>query len=202
MTLFRAWRQSLRWPGTALPIVVTIALASAGKNSSAFEGERFDSGEVKDVWQTVRTGVHGGGSGTGYGDRHGGARAGARVRPTGKLKVTVEYKGQLGTVDKNRKIWIWLFDTPHITTDSTPLATGWLTENNSSYSFTSLPKTVYIAAGFDARGGYDGTMSAAVSGTPVTIHGSPTGDGQATAVATGGDRAAVTVTFDDTMRIP
>jgi hypothetical protein len=136
-----------------------------------------------------------------------GVGTGARAREpvsanTGRLKVTVEYKGQLGTVDKNRKIWIWLFDTPHITTDSTPLATGWLTENKSSYSFTSLPKTVYIAAGFDARGGYDGTMSAAVSGTPVTIHGSPTGDGQATAVATGGDRAAVTVTFDDTMRIP
>jgi hypothetical protein len=64
-----------------------------------------------------------------------GVGTGARAREpvfanTGRLKVTVEYKGQLGTVDKNRKIWIWLFDTPHITTDATPLATGCLTENS------------------------------------------------------------------------
>jgi len=120
----------------------------------------------------------------------------------GKLKVTVEYKGQSGTVDKDHKIWIWLFDTPNITVESDPIATGWLTENKSSYKFTSLPKTVYIAAAFDDKGGYDGTSAPPASGTPVIVHGG-TGPGtSATAVSTGGDDAAVTVTFDNSVRIP
>jgi hypothetical protein len=120
----------------------------------------------------------------------------------GKLKVTVEYKGQAGTVDKDHKIWIWLFDTPTITADSKPIATGWLTENKASYKFESLPKTVYLAAAFDDKGGYDGTSGPPAPGTPVIVHGG-TGPGTgAAALATGGDDAAVTVTFDDTVRLP
>jgi uncharacterized protein (DUF2141 family) len=120
----------------------------------------------------------------------------------GKLKVTVEYKGQSGTVDKNHKIWIWLFDTPTIAPPYSPIATGWLTENKASYKFSDLPKTVYVVAAFDDKGGYDGTSEPPATGTPVIVHGG-TGPGtSAVAVATGGDDTAVTVTFDDTVRMP
>jgi hypothetical protein len=120
----------------------------------------------------------------------------------GKLKVTVEYKGQSGTVDKDHKIWIWLFDTPTITVDSSPIATGWLTENKATYKFASLPKTVYLAAAFDDKGSYDGTSGPPPSGTPVIVHGGAGPGTSATALATGGDDAAVTVTLDDTVRMP
>ena len=120
----------------------------------------------------------------------------------GKLKVTVEYKGQSGTVDKDHKIWLWVFDTPSITADSSPIATGWLTENKASYKFADLPKTVYIAAAFDEKGGYDGMSGPPPTGTPVIVHGG-TGPGTTpVAVATGDDDTVVTVTLDDTVRMP
>lgn len=120
----------------------------------------------------------------------------------GKLKVTVEYKGTSGTVDKDHKIWVWLFDTPNISADSMPLAVGALNENKATYKFIALPKQIYIAAAFDTQGGYDGSSGPPPTGTPLTIHGS-TGMGvPASAVDTGGDDAAVTVTFDDTIKMP
>lgn len=120
----------------------------------------------------------------------------------GKLKVTVEYKGTSGAVDREHKIWVWLFDTPNISADSMPLAVGALNENKATYKFLALPKQVYIAAAYDLQGGYDGSSAPPPSGTPLTIHGS-TGMGvPAAAVATGGDDATVTVTFDDTIKMP
>lgn len=119
----------------------------------------------------------------------------------GKLKVKVEYSGQLGTVDKEHKIWVWLFDTPNITPEATPIAVAALSENKASYQFLSLPKVVYIAAAFDNRGGYDGSTAPPPSGTPLTIFGGAT-PGMATAVPTGAEDAGVTVTFDDAMRMP
>lgn len=118
----------------------------------------------------------------------------------GKLKVKVEYTGQLGSVDKEHKLWIWVFDTPNITAESTPLAVAALVENKASYQFVGLPKEVYLAAAFDNRGGYDGNSAPPAPGTPLTIFGGA--GGPATAVATGTDDAAVTVTFDDAIRMP
>jgi len=120
----------------------------------------------------------------------------------GKLKVTVEYKGQAGTVDKDHKIWVWLFDNPNISADSTPLAVGALTENKGTYKFSALPKTVYIAAAFDPQGGYDGSSAPPSSGTPVIILGETAPGAPAKAVSTGGDDATVTITFDDTVKMP
>jgi uncharacterized protein (DUF2141 family) len=135
----------------------------------------------------------------------GGATAAQAQAPAatdaGKLKVTVEYKGQ-GAVDKDHKIWVWIFDTPNITGDSTPLAAASLNENKATYKFTALPKTVYLAAAFDDKGGYDGNSAPPPSGTPVIVHGAAGPGTTAAAVSTGGDEATVTVTFDDTIRMP
>lgn len=124
----------------------------------------------------------------------------ARTEP-GKLKVTVEYTGQLGAVDKEHRIWIWVFDTPNISAEATPLTVGALSENKGSYQFALLPKQVYIAAAFDNRGGYDGNSAPPAPGTPLTIHGGAA-PGTAAPIATGGDDAAVKITFDDTIRMP
>lgn len=128
----------------------------------------------------------------------GSARAGQEAA-SGKLSVVLNYTGG-GTVDQNHRIWIWLFDTPNISTDSEPIATGVVSSNGGAYKFVGLPKTVYIAAAYDEKGGYDGTSGPPPPGTPYTIYGG--GSGAATAVPTGGDDASVTVSFDDTLRIP
>jgi hypothetical protein len=122
--------------------------------------------------------------------------SGAQSTSQGSLKVTVNYTGK-GSVDEKHQLFVWLFDTPNITTESMPIASNALTANNGTVDFGSLPEKVYIAAAYDEKGGYDGT-TAPPSGTPVTVYGGQT---SATAVATG-DTAAVTVAFDDSERLP
>jgi uncharacterized protein (DUF2141 family) len=121
---------------------------------------------------------------------------------TGKLAVSVEYTGK-GTVDNDHHLWIWVFDNPDSSTwaDSQPLAVASVTENGASHKFASLPKQVYLAAGYDEKGGYDGTAGAPPSGTPVSVYGATAGD-SAAAVTTGGDDAALKFTFDDGFRMP
>lgn len=121
---------------------------------------------------------------------------------TGKLAISVEYTGK-GAVDKDHRLWIWLFDNPDSSTwpDSTPLAVAMLTENGATYKFTGLPQQVYFATGYDEAGGYDGTAGPPPAGTPVSVYGMADG-GMAKAVDTGGDDAVVTATFDDSFRMP
>jgi hypothetical protein len=120
------------------------------------------------------------------------------AQETGTLKVTVDYKGA-GTVDKTHQLFVWVFDTPDINENSVPIATDQATANDATISFSGLPKTVYLAAAFNEKGTYDGSQGPPPSGTPVTIYG---GEGSATAIATGGEEAKVTVSFDDSMRMP
>ena len=120
------------------------------------------------------------------------------AQETGNLKVTVTYTGA-GTVDGTHEIYVWLFDTPNITADSAPLASDVITASGGTATFSGLPKEVYIAAAFDEKGDYDGTSGPPPPGTPITIYGEM---GAAKAVPTGGADAAVTVTFDATIRMP
>ena len=120
------------------------------------------------------------------------------AQESGQLKVTVQYKGT-GTVDSSHEIYVWLFDTPNITADTPPVATDVLTANGGTLSFSGLPKQVFLAAAFDEKGDYDGTSGPPPPGTPITIYGEA---GAAAAIATGGADATVTVTFDDSIRMP
>ncbi len=120
----------------------------------------------------------------------------AIAQDAGALKVTVRYNGP-GTVDATHELFVWVFDTPVIDADSVPVAADALTRNGATAAFTGLPKQVYLVAAFDERGDYDGS-AAPPSGTPITIYGA---NGVAEPVPTGSD-AAVTVTFDDTIRMP
>jgi len=120
------------------------------------------------------------------------------AQESGKLKVTVDYTGT-GTVDATHEIFVWVFDTPNIGVDSVPIANDVATANGASLNFSGLPKEVYLAVAYDEKGDYDGTSGPPPSGTPVTIYGDM---GVAKAVATGGADATVSVTFDDTTRMP
>lgn len=122
----------------------------------------------------------------------------AGQQAAGELKVTIDYKGA-GTVDKTHQVFVWVFDTPDISASSTPIASDVVTANGASVSFSGLPTTVYLAAAFNEKGDYDGTQGPPPSGTPITIYGSP---GAATGVTTGGPEAVVTVSFDDSVRMP
>ena len=122
----------------------------------------------------------------------------AAAQQTGKLAVTVQYKGA-GTVDKTHQIFVWVFDTPDINENSVPITVDQATSNDATLSFSGLPKTVYLAAAYNEKGTYDGTQGPPPSGTPVTIYG---GMGTAIGVPTGGDEAKVTVSFDDSVRMP
>lgn len=115
----------------------------------------------------------------------------------GKLKVTVEYKGT-GSVDATHEVFVWVFDTPNIGADSVPIANDVATANGASLNFSGLPKEVYLAAAYDEKGDYDGMSGPPPSGTPITIYGDM---GVAKAVVTGAD-AAITVSFDATVRMP
>jgi hypothetical protein len=120
------------------------------------------------------------------------------AQESGKLKVTVDYKGT-GEVDATHEVFVWIFDTPNIGGDSVPIANDVVTANGATLNFSGLPKEVYIAAAYDEKGDYDGTSGPPPSGTPITIYGDM---GVAKAIPTGGADAAVSVTFDATVRMP
>lgn len=120
------------------------------------------------------------------------------AQESGKLKVTVEYKGA-GPVDTAHEIYVWVFDNPNIGADSVPVANDVITANGATLTFSGLPKEVYLAAAYDEKGDYDGSSGPPPSGTPITIYGEM---GAATAIPTAGGDAAVTVTFDATVRMP
>ncbi len=120
------------------------------------------------------------------------------AQESGQLKVTVNYKGA-GTVDTTHEVFVWVFDNPNIGPDSVPIANDVVTSNGGALTFSGLPKEVYLALAYDEKGDYDGTSGPPPSGTPITIYGDM---GVAKAVATGGADAAISVTFDDTTRMP
>jgi hypothetical protein len=115
----------------------------------------------------------------------------------GTVKVTVNYKGK-GTVDATHKLWVWIFDTPNIGAGSQPVDQIALDKNGGVAEFANVaPTQVWIAVAFDEQGVMTGNEPPP-SGSPISVH---TANGAPTPV-TPGDKAAVTITFDETLRMP
>jgi hypothetical protein len=131
----------------------------------------------------------------------GGTAAGQTPPPapanTGDLAVTVTYKGK-GEVKPGNEIAIFLFDTPTINAESEPIGMQVLEKNSTVARFAGLPATVYVAVVYDEKGVYD-QQGPPPTGTPTAIHSDK--GGAAIPVSTG-KGAKVTVTFDDTVRMP
>lgn len=117
-----------------------------------------------------------------------------------ELAVTIKYEGP-GEVNATHRLWIWLFDHPNFGPESMPLAEASIDRNGGTTSFQNLPAVVYIAVAYDEMGGFMG-QAAPPAGSPVHVHGGMTG-GQPTASPIRlGETKALTVTFDDAMRMP
>jgi len=115
----------------------------------------------------------------------------------GEVNVTVNYTGK-GEVDSTHRLWIWLFDSPNIGPGAQPISEMSLSKNGDLATFkaVSAPQ-VWIAVAYDEKGGFAGSAPPP-TGSPVTIYG--TEPGALTAVVPG-DKAAVTVTFNDAFRM-
>ena len=115
----------------------------------------------------------------------------------GAVKVTVNYKGS-GTVDAAHRVWVWLFDTPDIGPGSMPIAELSVAKNGEVASFEVGNEQVWIAVAYDEKGVMTGNAPPA-SGSPIGIYASSTGAPEA---VTPGAKGAVTLTFDDSQRMP
>lgn len=134
----------------------------------------------------------------GVGQTAGAAGAATDVRETaGAVKVTVTYKGK-GTVDGSHKIWVWLFDSPNIGPGATPIDQSAMEKNGGVAEFQTGANQVWVAVAFDQTGVMQGDAPPP-PGTPISILMSK--DGMPMPV-TPGDKAAVVITFDDTMKMP
>ncbi len=115
----------------------------------------------------------------------------------GPVKVTVNYTGK-GTVDPSHRVWVWLFDTPEIGPGAMPIDQVSVGKNGEVAVFDVSGSRVWIAVAFDEKGVMTGNEPPP-SGTPIGIYSSATGAPEAVAPGAAG---AVTVTFDDSLRMP
>jgi hypothetical protein len=120
----------------------------------------------------------------------------ARVT-AGSVKVTVHYKGK-GKVDPSHKIWVWLFDTPDIGPGAMPIEQGSLDKNDTEVTFDVGTTQVWVAVAYDESGTMTGE-GPPPTGTPISLLMSKEG---APAPVTPGEKGAVSLTFDESMRMP
>ncbi|MGQ0733641.1 MAG: hypothetical protein ACT4QD_08310 [Acidobacteriota bacterium] len=115
------------------------------------------------------------------------------------ITLTVKYTGK-GDVDATHRLWIWLFDTPDIGPGAMPFDERSLEKNGDSITFKGVTvKNVYVAVAYDEQGGFMG-QAPPPSGSPVTVHGAEAAG--APAPITPGEKGAVTITFNETVRMP
>ena len=125
------------------------------------------------------------------------AAAAEPVAAAGAVKVTVNYKGS-GTVDGSHRVWIWLFSSPDIGPASMPIAQMSVEKNGDTATFEVGDDRVWIAVAYDEKGMMTGNEPPP-PGTPIGLYTSSTGAPEA---VTPGAKGAVTVTFDDSQRMP
>jgi hypothetical protein len=129
----------------------------------------------------------------------GGLSASTDARVTaGSVKVTVHYKGK-GKVDPSHKIWVWIFDTPNIGAGSMPIDQVALDKNDADAIFAAVAaEQVWIAVAYDESGAMTGE-GPPPTGTPIGILMSKEG---APTPVTPGEKGTVSLTFDETIRMP
>lgn len=125
--------------------------------------------------------------------------ASSHYEPTlaGDVNVTVKYTGK-GEVDTSHRLWVWLFDSPDIGPGAMPVAELSLSKNGDIAAFMAVAAPqVWIAVAYDEKGGFAGSAPPPM-GSPIALYGVETG---APAPVTPGEKASVTVTFNDTVRM-
>ena len=121
----------------------------------------------------------------------------AALEGAGAVQVKVDYKGK-GTVDGSHRVWVSLFDTPNIGSSAMPIAQVSLEKNGAVATFDVATERVWIAVAYDESGTMTGDAPPP-SGSPIAIHG---GNPAAPEAVVPGAKASVTITFDDSQRMP
>ena len=116
-----------------------------------------------------------------------------------RVSVTVKYTGA-GTVDDTHRIWVWLFDNPNIAEGSIPIDEKSTSKNGDTLTFISSAKQVYVAIAYDEKGGFFG-QAPPPPGSPVAMYGVDAKNATPLPV-TPGPAGAISVTFDDSQRMP
>jgi hypothetical protein len=115
----------------------------------------------------------------------------------GAVTVTVNYKGS-GKVDEAHRVWVYVFDSPDIGAGSMPVAELSVAKNGEAAKFDVGNERVWVAVAYDEKGVMTGNAPPP-SGTPIGIYASSTGAPEAVVP---GAKGAITLTFDDSQRMP
>jgi len=121
----------------------------------------------------------------------------AGIEGAGAVQVKVEYKGK-GTIDGSHRVWVWLFDTPNIGPSAMPIAQESVDKNGGTVTFDVAGERVWIAVAYDESGTMNGE-GPPPSGSPIAIYG---GNPAAPEAVAPGGKTPVTITFDDSQRMP
>lgn len=130
---------------------------------------------------------------------------GALIAPAQKgltLQVQLRYTGS-GTVDEAHKIFVALWDSPDFTTNGTPpVAIKTATSKNGTVTFSDVQKVpAYVSAAYDASGHWDGQSGPPPTGTSVGMYSKAPPKPDPIDI-TPGKIAKVTISFDDTSKMP
>ena len=123
----------------------------------------------------------------------------AAAQTPATLKVTVRYTGP-GQIDAGHRVFVWLWDNPGFMSgdpSAMPVATETLARNGGVATFTGVADRVWVTVLFDQVGGYVGS-GPPPSGSPATTY----TEGGEPAPVTISAMPEVTITFDDSFRIP
>ena len=122
----------------------------------------------------------------------------AQTPPANNITVTVNYTGK-GVVDANHAITVFLFASPDLHAQSSPITGQTLVKNGGSVTFTNVTTTpVYIVAVYSEAGGYVGRGGPPPAGTPIAHY--RTAPKSPPAAVKPGPKVAVKMTFNDSNR--
>jgi hypothetical protein len=113
------------------------------------------------------------------------------------LEVAVTYTGK-GNVSARNPISVFLFGSQTIE-ESDIVGVATIEQNGGAATFKNLPPVVYIALVYDETGKYKGETPIP-SGMPTSLHGMASGG--APEGVKSGPAAKITLTFDDSYRMP
>jgi hypothetical protein len=121
---------------------------------------------------------------------------------TRTLKAIMNYTGA-GTVDEKHKIMVFVFDNPNFMQGGAmPIGFGSASAKDGTATIPDLSTSpVYIAVCYDPTGGYDGQSGPPPSGASMGVYSKTPGTPEPVKIDPG-KTAEITVTFDDSFKMP
>ena len=118
------------------------------------------------------------------------------------LQVQLRYTGS-GTVDETHKIFVALWDAPGFTKNGgPPVAVKSATSKNGVVTFSGVQKVpAYVSAAYDPTGQWDGQSGPPPSGASLGMYSTAPPKPDPIEI-TPGKIAKVTITFEDTRKVP